>query len=276
MEKRMAFNLAMFGLLIMAVQSTPSATASPPTQCQHLVGTQANSASISDILNSLAVAGVKGEFESTIAYNQRVAQAEQSLVGERYIEVENIDRQSMTYNADSETFSLKVSTVDRTPFDAWMSASISNRIPTIRISPFLNVASLLKSVDSDQQIYSGQNGYGAPIQIAKYSRSYFGIFDRNTSMRVRHLFRGAANENSEIGMIKVQTSQARHFKETFSAAFLVVPRSPMLIGISAPPSRPTMQSPEEVSINYIMLNADIKCLVIMGDTKNIVAAFDTN
>ncbi|MFS0720780.1 hypothetical protein [Brevundimonas phoenicis] len=228
----------------------------------------------SELLRSAPL--VKDEFETTAAFEARVAAARQTMPTSLAISVD-LNKEYAVYNADARKF-----VIDSRIFGSdygidWFSAFYSSPVKPAGYTMGSNVVGLaISSVDTPNGTYMGQNAYGASWEIVKINRDVDAIFDSISSRYDQKLFgRGLATDFKWDAPAPPEF--ARQFKEQMKGALIVAPNAPFYIeSTESSGGRITIQNPRDVTQIAHVIIADVKCAVLTSESNVVVFAVTTN
>lgn len=245
--------------------------------CTSLLDTTITPVSFAEASRSLHAAPlIKDEFETTTAFEARVAAARQNLPSTLAISVE-LDKDDVTYNADAGEFIVKSSAFGSAYGIDWFSAFYNAPTKPVGYTLSSEVIGLaVSSKETPTGTYMGQNAYGASWEIVKIDRNVDAIFDGVAPRFDQKLF-GTGYLDDFSWKIAVPAANARQFKESLRAALIVVPQAPFYIENRQPlGARITMQNPRDVTQIAHVIVADVKCAVLTNANNYVLMAITTN
>lgn len=121
--------------------------------------------------------------------------------------------------------------------------------------------------------YNASNAFGGRTTVARMTEIQNAVYDHGTADSGADLF---LNEEGEfVGEVKVPADQARVFKATAFAAFVVAPKMPYFQSARQSARRATFHYPFEIDTELNTIFADIQCGLLLDGRKRVVAAFTT-
>lgn len=252
------------GLLV----SAPT-TAQAQSTCASYVDTTVSPQTFDQAVASVKPVAPKGEFETTDAYQGRLAAAGSSgpLIISKKIE----GAEYLAYNADKGVFEVKSYLFDNTNFSAWDTFYYA-KVTAVKAGTIGNLDVTISSSEVATGTYSAQNGFGAKTTVTKIARTEKAIFDRETARYGEELF---PNKDAVIGELPMSTTEAQAFKVQAKIAFVVAPKLPYVVRATYPYGETTISNPTDVTVNATVLVADIQCGLLMNSANQVVAAFQT-
>ena len=228
----------------------------------------------SELLRSAPL--VKDEFETTAAFQARVAAAGQTMPTSLAIAVD-LKKDHAVYNADAQKFVINSRIFGSDYGIDWFSAFYSAPVKPAGYGMGSNVIGIaISSVDTPNGTYTGQNAYGASWEIMKINREVDAIFDSVTPRYDQKLFgRGLAAEFNWDAPAPPEL--ARQFKDEMKGALIVAPTAPYYIeSTESAGGRITIQNPRDVTQIAHVIVADVKCAVLTSASNVVVFAVTTN
>ncbi|BAI95711.1 hypothetical protein Sj15T_00600 [Sphingobium sp. TA15] len=239
------------------------------SSCASYTGTTVAPLSFDQAIASIKPVAPKGEFETTDAYQARLAAGAASgpLIISKKIE----GAEYLSYNADKAAFEVKSYLFDNSNFSAWDTFYWAKS--DVKASTIGNLDVAISSSEVATGTYSAQNGFGARTTVTKLTRTEKAIFDRETASYGEQLF--IANKDAIVGEVPMSVAEAQSFKPQAKIAFVVVPKLPYVVRANFPQGETTISNPTDVRVNSTVLVADIQCGLLMNGTNRVIASFQT-
>jgi hypothetical protein len=259
----------MRAVMLFAFLASAPVAAQAQSSCASYMGTTVTPLTFDQAIASIKPVAPKGEFETTDAYQARLAAGGASgpLIISKKIE----GAQYLTYNADKGAFEVQAYLFDNTNFSAWDAFYWAKA--SVKASTIGNLDVSISSSEVATGTYSAQNGFGAKTTVTKITRTEKAIFDRETARYGEQLF--VANKDAVVGEVPMSVAEAQAFKPQAKIAFVVVPKLPYVVRANFPQGETTISNPTEVRVNSTILVADIQCGLLMNGTNRVIAAFQT-
>lgn len=257
----------MKGLLALICSMAICGPAVAQDQCSAFKGTTIAPKTFDQAVLSLNAPTPKGEFETTAAYQARLAQAGSS--GPLIISKKPEGSQYLEYDADQGAFAVKSYFFHNTNFPAW--ETFYHAKNGVEASTLRNIDVTIASTDVATGSYSGQNGFGAKATITKITRTVKAIYDREARYD-EDLF---ITKSSSLGYVPMSIEQAKVFKQQAKIAFLVMPKSPFVTRASFSYGKTTVSNPTDVTVDATVLNADIQCAFLTDAANKVLEAYPT-
>ncbi len=238
-------------------------------RCDSYVGQIVAPTTLDQAILALNAPAPKGEFETTSAYQSRIAAAGNS--GPLVIGKKLEDPKYLEYNADLQLFSVQKYLFDNTNWPAWEAFyHAKNGVKASTMSSG-NLDVVLSSSDTPTGTYSAQNGFGARTTVTKLTRTIKVIFE-GEGRYGEDLF---LTKETVLGTVPVNLEQAKTFRQQAKIAFVVVPKAPFVTRANYLWGETTIRNPTEVTVNAIVLNADFQCALLTDGINKVLAAFPT-
>ncbi len=239
--------------------------------CATYIGTVVAPLTFEQALAGIKIVPPKGEFETSLAYADRVSASESA---KEIIISTPINRESLKYDADNGKFLVTIYLFDgktRLKFRDffWSKQDYKTDAGTFNLA--LKYSSTRKLIG----YYTGTNSFGTKSNIEKITYFEQAIFENETTYDKPLFYITNGNLGSNIGYISVPMDSAAEFKAKVTAAFVIIPKAPYVETGSYQESEPTFADPYDVKVNATILMADIRCALIMDGARKVVAAFAT-
>ena len=256
--------------LVAAGSSLPFAE----NECAKRVGTTIVPQSFDQTLAPLPKAILpKGEFETTSAYDARVAVVSGRLTS-AVVMARPVDAQTypepVFFDADLQLLKIR-----NTAFD-WGTANwdlafvlADQKYPVGRGR--YHAATVISRTDRPTGTYKAANRFGTPMTVSKISRTTDSLWAHTGRDKDDHLFAG--NPHSIIGSIALSADQVKILKPRIRFALVVVPKYPFLVTGKLLETVPTMDDSRLVTERFRILIADVQCGLVLDGANNILGAY---
>lgn len=257
--------------LVATVAMTVSPAVAHSQACANYVGQTVAIKTFEQAIEGLGNVEPKGEFETTAAYQARVAA---SGTGQPLIISKKPEGSSyFAYDADRQLLVIKSYAFHNTNMD-WWSAFYDAKPAGLKASTVYNKAIVISQTDKPNGSYTAQNSYGAKATIIKIDRTVKSIFESEGSYSDRELFIGSADD--VLGTLPMDVETARLTKPSLKIAFVVVAKAPFLVKGSHSVGKTTVSNPTDVTEHYNILIADMQCGLLMDGASKVLAAYSMN
>lgn len=239
------------------------------SQCDNYVGQVVTPKTLDQAILDLNAPAPKGEFETTAAYQSRIAAAGsgRSLIIGKRLE----DPKYLEYDADQQVFKIQKYLFDNTNWPAWEAFyHAKNGVKASTMSSG-NLDVVISSNDTPTGTYSAQNGFGARTTVTKITRTIKVIFE-GEGRYGEDLF---LTKETVLGTVPVNLEQAKSFRQQTKVAFVVIPKAPYVTRANYLWGETTIRNPTEMRVNAIVLNADFQCALLTDGLNKVLAAFPT-
>ncbi|MBP2309682.1 hypothetical protein GBZ48_18205 [Azospirillum melinis] len=233
----------------------------------------------------------KSEFETTAAYNARVAEAAKKAPRTLLIEREpNI--QYLKYDADKGVLVVSTYAFSNEAF-AWWSALSGYKDPAGKeVSYGGAIAAVVTQKQRVVGEYEATSKMGAKVSVANIDSETTAIFDRVRACKsygCDSLFpknkepnpykMGDSMKSVEhegiIGRIPMTPDTAKAFKANAKLVFVVHPRPPYLISGTHRPFKTTVDNPRDITDRYEVMTGDIECGLVADRSGKVYGAYST-
>lgn len=246
----------------------PGAGNAREVQCASYTGQVVSPSSFEQAIALSNAPEPKGEFETTAAYQARVAGS--GGAGPIIISKKPEDSKYLEYDADRQAFAVKSFFFHNTNMPAW--EIFYHAENGVTASTMSNIDIVVSEQEKITGSYSAQNGFGAKTNVTKIFRTIKGVFERDARSYSETLFPG---EDAIVGYIPMAVEAARAFKPQAKAAFVVTPKAPFVTRAEFPYGKTTIQNPTDVTIGATVLHADIQCALLLDAGNKVLGAFET-
>lgn len=256
--------------IIIAALAASSPVAADAQVCASYVGTSVSPRTFDQAIASIKPVAPKGEFETSDAYQARLASSGGSgpLIISKKIE----GAEYIAYNADAGAFEVKSYLFDNTNFSAW-EAFYHAKVTSPKASTRDNLDVTISSNEVTTGTYSAQNGFGAKTLVSKITRTEKAIFEGEPARYGEDLF--IADKQGIFGRVPMSVAEAQAFKPQAKIAIVAVPKLPYVVRATYPYGETTISNPTDITINATVLVADIQCGLLLNGTNQVIAAFAT-
>ncbi len=256
-------------IALVAIPTAFMATsANAQSQCDQYVDQIIAPKTFAQAVAALNIPTPKGEFETTAAYQARVAGSGET--GPLIVSKQPEDRKYLEYDADRQLFAVKSYFFHNTNFPVWETFYHAKNGVEAGIT-YNNIDVVISETETVTGTYESQNSYGAKATVTKITRTYEAIFDRKANYK-ETLF---PSSDVTVGYFPMEISQAQSFKSQVRIAFVVSPKSPYVTRAEFSYGTTTVRNPTDVKVNATVLNADIQCALLMDASNKVLAAFAT-
>lgn len=218
-----------------------------------------------------SIPNVKGEYETTAAYEARVANALGDLAGQVVVEVP-VDTKFMVYDADASRLDVQSYAFSNgttkyggvfgygTPFDGKIKYGSSDNKNVVYPSEEVQLGS-----------YIGVTALGAKMRVAKIRRTTKAIFEREAQWG-EGLF---ADPKAAMSFDNITPAAARQMKATAKAAIVYSPKAPYFAKGKYPWGEPTLEGPMDIDETIEVAIGTIQCALLLDGTGKVYAAAAT-
>lgn len=217
------------------------------------------------------VPNVKGEYETTAAFETRVANALGDLAGPVTLEIP-LDAKYMVYDADASRLDIQSYAFTNastnysgvfgygTPFDGKFKYGSSDNIQYVFPSEEVALGS-----------YTGVTAMGAKIRVAKVRRNTKAIFEREAQWD-EHLL---SNTGRVMMFDNISPATAKQMKATFKAAIVFTPKAPYFAKGKFPWGEPTLDGPIDIDETIEVAVGNFQCALLLDGTGKVYASAAT-
>ncbi len=222
----------------------------------------------------------KGEFETTAAFNERVAAFGLSLPNSFLVGYDLIGADPLKYDADSQH--MKISSYGLTGYADYYrdkgygvmwgaNKDINDKWKSVfRDYPLDIVVSEAQKVTGR---YKGSNALGASVTVKEITKTTNIIFERDLNTN-EDMFATQQDKNYNF-RIPMSVEEAKALKKQANAAALIVPMAPYFYkdwGVAYP----TFSSPTKVIDKFLVVVANIQCVFLLDRTNKVASVFEVN
>ncbi|MCW3836796.1 hypothetical protein ACFQ1E_12035 [Sphingomonas canadensis] len=239
-------------------------------QCASYVGQTVAPVLFEQVIASFGNIAPKGEFETTAAYQARVAAAGGG--GPLIISKKPEDPKYFAYDADNQVLRVQSYAFHNTNI-GWWEAFYEAKPAGITASTMSNIAIVISQTEKANGTYRAQNSYGASTDVVKIDRTTYSIFEREAPPGQYNVF--DAEKDGNLGSIPMDIATAQRTKPTLRIAFVVVPKAPYLVEGTHSVGRVTVSNPRDVTEHFKIMIADLQCGLLMDSVNKVLAAYPT-
>jgi TonB family protein len=238
----------------------------PADRCQSYVGQSVAPVQFYVAAQPFTRLTPKGEYETTAQYEAR----RDALLGSAahaplIIAKDAIDRSGFRYDADAATLTIPADSFFFPSLDWWRAlyaAHVSS--PSASTLLFSNLAVVVAHNERVVGRYRGSNAFGVHATITRYLYSTFGIFDHEMSI-------GTSSSRPPISL-HLAPAEAQRIRPLLRFAVVARPHEPYIAASSFQHDEPTIDNPEDVSEQAVILFGSIDCGLVIGPTNSVMAA----
>lgn len=257
--------------ILAMVMSAPGSAASAAAQsnCQQYVGQEATTISFEELLAAVPQSALKKDpFETTAAFNERVAQAN-SKFGAPLIVRQELKDILVGYDADNGSLSVSAFAFGRSPDDVEGVLDPAGQIIG-RLKGNGALAFTIRETPTGKRNYETTNGFGAKVTVEESSRDVAIVWERPLQLGELQFPKVAKYRLAEVPMTP---EIARATLADIATALVLVPRQPYVTR-GKTESKPTFRYPTATVSNVTIVGADIQCALITTRSGKVVFAFD--
>lgn len=223
----------------------------------------------------------KSEYETTAQYEARRASAVGSSTGPFIIEKTPEGSDQFPYDADIQQLRIMPFAFDNTFLPAWEIFYSARLDRALGVSTSGNIDVVVSQRNQITGSYKATNGFGATVTVASTTRTTKAIFDRGPlgGNSDDNLFPGSITRDykvNPIGTLRLTPSEASVLKPSLRIALVVVPRAPYLVKGSTRLGNVTVRNPNDVTVDFTVLTADIQCGLVMDGSGRVLGAYATS
>ena len=243
--------------------------------CEISVGDKVNFHNPAEIYTSMKdMQLVKDEFETTAAFEKRVAEAT-SAFNEPVLLRGTYDREQTNYDADNSRIVMKRYAWDNIGF-GWNDVFGYDNDYGIKASLTDNHATTLQSNELITGTFTGSNAYGASVEVTQILRTSYGVFDRTNDSRKEtwedEIWVG--KHATPAVSIPMFVDEAKRVISKLQVGILAKPRKPF-VAEGRRHWKAKIDNPTEVTENYHVIVADMICAVITDDKGRVLKTVET-
>lgn len=239
--------------------------------CETYVGQKVTPKTFDEVAGPFAAAKPKGEYETTAAYEARMAAlAPQSPVIVGTVRRDEGKTGSIRYDADAQALSVP----------AWAFQGKEGFDPILGFVG-TSASDLMTRANINAVVYSrwvplgshpAQNAFGAKARVQELKYVAKVIFDGNSTDTRKDLF---ADRFEEAGRIPMSPMEAKRLKPLLKLAYVIRPQAPYFVN-SRYTHTASIDNPRETKFEASVLLADIQCALVIDDKGTVRGSFPTN
>ena len=259
------------GLMLVTPGYAPPVNAQ---SCGSFVGQTVSPFSIDDALAPYKGITPKDEFETTAAYNKRIA-----VIAERAPSILILgkvpeSRDYFEYEADRQMLRIKKYAFDNTNFSEWDALYHTDLQEQIPVDITDNISVVISATEKPTGTYEASNAYGKSVTVTKTIRTVKAIFDRKYPgyRSGPSIFQSTTDDI--VGELSLPSEEARRLKPLLGIAFVVKPFAPYIVE-GEYPGKPTINYPFDVTTRFTILFADLRCALLLDDRNTVLASYRT-
>jgi len=246
-------------------------------QCQSYVGRTVALNTFSTVAATLKkLPTAKGEYETTAAFEARVAAARGSMP-ETVILPGTFSPKYVSYDADAgvlkvQAYALRNINADYTPVFGYSSPYYEK----VKYSTIGNRdAVLFDGAEKTTGSYIGSNAFGVKARVREITRLTQAVFEDEQGSYNEDLFLDQKpGVDAVLGTVPMTIPEAQSLKSTGKAAFVVKPKWPFYAeGVGR--SEPNIEAPTDLTNRIQVIVGDIQCGLLLTGSDRVVAAFPT-
>lgn len=262
--------------LVTLLAALPFAAASRAQTCDSFVGQVVAPQSFGAAATALrAIPGVKGEFETTMEFEERQRAAMGTLPSHLVISTP-LDTEYIDYDADAGRFDIRRYAVNNVNTDYARIFGTSGAFEGVVSYSMLGVLDVvIGKTERRTGSYRAQNAFGASTTVSEIERTTQSIYEgADTTPQHQGLFRRTPGDI--IWSLPISPAEAREARNQFRAAWAVVPKPPFFIEGEGRGFRATFDVPQDVDETLQIVVADIQCALLLDAANTVLAAATTH
>ncbi len=260
----------------------PTKKETPVTSCTHAVG------DVVELLSPAVVAEqiyksvlVKGEYETTEEFNARKKVALEKNPSRKMIVEATYSPKYINYDADNEGFLVEYGTWSNVTrqFNTTIPFTITNYdLPPLGILHALGLHQKEKVIKT----YTASNAYGKEVEVVKFARNVYRIFDRTSkndekTWEFDFAKKGSYSDENLISVgifLPVERAQAKSFKSNLRFGIEFTSREPFIFqGMHH--QKPEINNPIEVEMEINTIHGDLECLIVTDAKGTVLKVVET-
>lgn len=221
------------------------------------------------------VPSIKDEYETTPAFEARVAKAMGAITAPVIVEVP-IQREFITYNADANRLDIQsyVFSNGTTKYDGVFGYG-TTFYGKIQYGSFDNIDVVFPHEEKNQGSYLGTTAMGLKIRVTKLKRTTKVIFEGKDSSTNGLFLSRAKHDAPVLSFNDITPDMAKHIKTTARAAIVFVPKSPYFAKGKFPWGEPSIEGPMEIDESIEVVIADIQCALFLNSKGKVFGVVAT-
>lgn len=263
-------------MILAAAMASFAATVAAAQDCRSYVGQIVPVQQFLTIAATLkALPTVKGEYETTTAFEARVAAA-RGTMPETVIVQGIFSPKYVNYDADAGVLKVQAYALRNLNTDyAYVFGYGSPYYEKVKYSSIGNLDAVLFEKESATGSYSASNAYGAKATVTKITRLQHAIFEGAAQRYGDRLFLDEKpGVEALLGTIPMTIPEAQALKASGKVAFAAKPKWPFYAeGVRK--WEPTISNPSDVNNPIKVIVADIQCGLLLDASNKVVGAYAT-
>lgn len=223
----------------------------------------------------------KGEFETSAAYEARMAAALAGVAGPRIVGVP-MNLQYVAYDADASVVTVKTYAVSNENTDYsrifGYGSPYEGKVPYAS-SVGSNIHIVVRKPETTDGSFTGQNSYGATSNITRVKRQTLALFEREGARGEDLFFPTGAAATARDQVIAAYPNTpvdvAKKVKSSLTAAMVVTPKWPFYAKGKVFYGPPTMRRPIDIDETLEVGVVDFQCALLMNPEGKVFGAIDT-
>jgi len=218
---------------------------------------------------------VKSEYETTAAFEARVASTMSKIASPVVVEVP-VQGKYITYDADSSRLNVQgyAFANERTEYSGVFGYG-SPLYQKIKYGYSDNIDVVFPYEEAQVGSYVGTTAMGVKIRVTKVRRFTRVLFEREGKL-AEGLFPGLSQHDAPvITFSNVTPEMAKHMKATFRAAILYTPKPPYFAKGKYPWGEPTIEGPMDIDETIEVAIGDIQCALLLNSDGKVYGATAT-
>jgi len=280
-------------LIVILFSYSVAIQATSTGNCPASIGMAVNPEKASILYQKILASNLlKGEFETTSAFEIRKAQSNFSVLSKPLLVEAKYDAKSTSYDADNQKLTVFKYAWANAP-TGWSDVfDYSGKKYGIKVASYAKNHGLgLGQIEKTLGSYSASNAYGASVRVTKIDRVVYSLFDRPAQKSGRRYggdtqetwaFEGLAEYRSEAVSlpdtgavyIDIPINIAPSLKDTMRASVYFVPKPPY----TATGDRhwaAKINSPREINATYNVIVGNILCVLLTDKHGKVLKIIDT-
>lgn len=243
------------------------------TNCSSFVGTTVAPIDFNRAVASLKSTPPKDEFESTAAYQERLASADNTAP---LIISKLLDTKLLAYNADAGQLEIMPFAFSNITFDPWKTFYHSKSGIDASTNSYgssnrgVVISESYKHVGS----YTAQNSFGTKVTVNRQTRTTKSIFESKELPHSEGIFISKTNQEL-LGTLPMSPAEAKKFRSTAKMAFVVIPMRPYVVRSTYETDEATIDHPFDETVHATILIADLRCGLLMNAANLVMLSLET-
>ena len=244
--------------------------------CRNFLGTTVAPITFDRAVSSLRLNKPKDEFETTVAYEARLALVDNTtpLIISKLIE----DRKFLSYNVDENKLEINSYLFSNITFDPWKALYESKSGIEANVNNYVygvyNRGVVISESNTNVGSYVAQNSYGAKVTIDRQYYTVKSIFESKELAHSKGIFIDQTAKEP-IGTLIMSPGEAKKFRSTAKIAFVVIPKRPYVVRSTYKEGKATINHPFDSTISSVILIADLRCGLLMNAANLVMLSLET-